>query len=292
MKRKIVKQGAATMMISLPSKWVRKNNLDKGDEIDIEEKDNQIIISNEKISKEKSKAVINVSGLGILVNRTLISLYIKGYDELEINFSEPDEVKDFQKRVINELIGFEIIKQSQKSFTVRDITGVSDQNIDDIIRRIFLIIDSMAEELEIAIDKKQSMDPVIETDTSINKFVNFSLRILNKKGYTEYNKTPQIYSIISHLEETGDIYKKIARELKETKKYPKEILPIIKELRSFVNMFKDLLFKFNREDSLKLAKKYEHIKKLIDNKDLISFYLYEINETIIRMNNYLLAISV
>ena len=33
MKRKLVKQGAGTMMISLPTKWIKENNLDKGDEV-------------------------------------------------------------------------------------------------------------------------------------------------------------------------------------------------------------------------------------------------------------------
>ena len=36
MKRKVVKQGKSTLMISLPSKWVKDNNINRGDEIDLQ----------------------------------------------------------------------------------------------------------------------------------------------------------------------------------------------------------------------------------------------------------------
>ena len=37
MKRKIVKQGSATMTISLPATWIKKFNLKVGDELEIDE---------------------------------------------------------------------------------------------------------------------------------------------------------------------------------------------------------------------------------------------------------------
>ena len=40
MKRKIVKQGKATMTVSLPSKWIKNNNINNADEVDIEEIEN------------------------------------------------------------------------------------------------------------------------------------------------------------------------------------------------------------------------------------------------------------
>jgi phosphate uptake regulator len=291
MKRKIVKQGAATMMISLPSKWIKKNKLEKGDEINLEEKENDILISTEKALKEKSRSIINISGLSPLVNRTLISLYIKGIDELEVNFDDKKEIEDFQKQVINELLGFEIIKQSQKTIVIKDITGFAEQDFDDLIKRIFLILDSMAEELLLAAEKKQSMDPVIETDSSVNKFVSFCLRILNKKGYKEQAKTPQVYAIISGLEEIGDVYKKVEKELQKNNKISSEELNTLHEIREFLNNFKDLFFHFNREKSVKFAKEYEHIKKKIIQKNLIDFDLYQLNESIIKLLGYVLVIS-
>lgn len=290
MKRKLVKQGAATMMISLPAKWIKKFELKKGNEIDIEEKDNNLIIKAEKSFEKENKAEINVSGYSPLVNRMLVALYIKGIDELEVKFSNPGEIKDFQKRVINELLGFEIIKQSQKSFLIKDITRTEKQEIDEVIRRILLILDSMAQELVTAIEKKQDMVPIIEIDASINKFVNFCLRILNKKGYKEFKKTSQIYGIVSSLEEIGDLYKKIAREASKHKA-SKEQANIVKETIKSLNIFKNLFFNFDKKIAVEFAKKYESIKRKIKGKSIVDFYLFQLNDTIIKMNNYLLVIS-
>lgn len=276
------------MMISLPSKWIKANKLDKGSEVDVEEKANEIIIKT-ITAKRENKAIIEVSNYSPMVNRLISSLYIKGIDELEVKFKEKNEVKDFQKRVINELLGFEIIKSGQNSFTLKDITGSEAQEIDELIKRIFFILDSMAQELIIAIKEKQDLSPIIDIDESVNKFVNFCLRVLNKRGYKDYKKTPQIYGIVSALEEIGDLYKKIAIEAKH--KSIKEYLLIIRDLQDSLKLVETLLFSYNKEKEIELAKKYDSIKrKPINGK--IDFYLYELNETIIKMNNYLLVISI
>ena len=38
MKRKVIKLGRATLVASLPSRWVNANNIEPGDEIDLEER--------------------------------------------------------------------------------------------------------------------------------------------------------------------------------------------------------------------------------------------------------------
>jgi len=290
MKRKLVKQGAATMMISLPAKWIKQNKLDKGDEIDLEEKDRNLIISTEKI-KGGTKEVVDISGMLPLVNRTIMSYYIKGVDELEVKFKEREEIQDFQKRVINELLGFEIIKQSQKSFLLKDIAGTELQDIDSIIKRLIFIIDSMIEELIEAIDNNQDIQPVIEIDSSINKFANFCLRMLNKKGYKKLDKTSQIYSVVSLLEEIGDLIKRIAISIENKEKVEKNNLNILKLIKQQINLFKQLFFNFEKKELINFAKNYEQIKSNIKGKTKIDLYLHELNDTIIRLNNHLLIIS-
>lgn len=292
MKRRLVKHGASTMMISLPSKWIKNFNLGKGDELDVEEKGKELIITTEKELEQKNKAVIDITGYSPLVNRIMISLFVKGLDELEVKFKDKREIEDFQKRVINELLGFEIMKQTNNSLLLRDISGVQLQEVNDIIKRIFFIIDSMAEELVIALEKDQSLDPVIDTDTSVNRFCHFCLRILNKKGYTEFNQTPQVYGIVSRIEEAGDIIKRIAKDSKKIKPR-KEYIEIIKDLKSQIKLFKDLFFSHEKKELIKFSKDYEKIKekiKQIKQKTLIDFHLFDLNETIIKMNNLLMVI--
>ena len=48
MRRKVIKQGPSTLMVSLPSKWVKNKNIKRGDEINLFEQGEDIIISLEK----------------------------------------------------------------------------------------------------------------------------------------------------------------------------------------------------------------------------------------------------
>lgn len=290
MKRKIVRQGAATLMVSLPAKWARDHGLDKGDEVVIDEDNQTLIIRTEESSKKEYKAKINVSDLAPLTNVVLIDLYIKGVDELEVIYDKPEILKKYQLSTINELIGFEIIKQTHNSILLKDISD-ENQNIDELIKRIFFILDSMIEELVEAIEKKQSLDPIIDIDTSVNKFANFCLRIINKKGYPEIKKSAHIYSIVRQLEEIGDDYKSIAKAIRDKEKPDKNQVAVLKQSRLQLQYFKDALFNFNMENALKFARKYEDIKTMIKEKNRIDFLLHRLNHSIIQMNHPLLVMN-
>jgi phosphate uptake regulator len=291
MRRKLVKQGNATLMISLPSKWVKENNLDKGDEIILNEHGKDLIINTEEIKKEKLNYDLNIKNLYPLINRKATSLYIKGVDELEIHFENIKEIEDFQKRCLPELLGFEIIKQTQKSILVKDVTGVSNQDIDEFIRRIFLILDSMFDELIASLEKRTSTKLVVEIDSSINKFVNFSLRLLNKKGYKDISKNSQIYTIISRLEEIGDSLKSIAREFEKNKNVDKNQTNILKKLKESLEKLKELFFDFDTEKAVSFSKRFEEINKKINRDNSFNCHLHDLNLIIVKVINHLLVIN-
>ena len=114
MKRKIVKQGAATLMVSLPSKWCKQFSIEKGDEVNMEATDSNLIISPKEI-KIKSETEVTLTGLTESFIKTLIvNTYRMGYEKIKVNFSS-----DFQFRVLQEviktgLVGFDVIKKEKK----------------------------------------------------------------------------------------------------------------------------------------------------------------------------------
>lgn len=279
-------------MISLPSKWTQRFGINKGDEINIDEKDKALIISKDEINEEKKVAKINVSGWSPLINRILLSYFFKGYDEVEVHYSHPDEVKKFQKEIVNsELLSWEIIRQSNKMFVVKDLTGSEIGGIDDIIQRILFMLDTMIGELIEALEKKNDLQTVIETDKVVNRFTYYCLRLLNKKGYKEFEKTPQIYGIITIFEEIGDLLKEIA-VLGKKSRIIKEDITVLKEIKNSLIIFKELINNFNKDSAIKLGNNYEKIKKSINKKSEIEFLLHDINENIIRMNNNLFVMNI
>jgi len=99
MKRKLVKQGAATLMISLPAKWLKRFKLGKGDEIDVDEEGSRLVISKKgaKVGKETEINLTRQTETGI---RTLITnAYRSGFDVVNVKFENEEHVPDIAKEL-------------------------------------------------------------------------------------------------------------------------------------------------------------------------------------------------
>ena len=60
MKRKVIKLADKTSVVSLPSKWIKNYKVEKGDELDLEEIGNSILIKPSKQQTEIKKIEINI----------------------------------------------------------------------------------------------------------------------------------------------------------------------------------------------------------------------------------------
>ena len=61
--RKVIKQGHNTLTVTLPSKWVKSRDIKPGDDINIKEKDNGLLITSEKClesNKSDIKSILSV----------------------------------------------------------------------------------------------------------------------------------------------------------------------------------------------------------------------------------------
>ena len=285
MKRKAIQLANQTLVVSLPSKWVKEQGIKKGDEIDIEEKGRELIINSSGLSEKENSIEIDISGLDSLVNRSILGLYVSGLDEIKLKFKDPKTIDKIQREIMNALIGFEIVSQEKNSCVIRCISQDSGMEFDSLLKRIFILIKSMGEEMIESLNKKdENLNHIIFTDHNINRFSNFCLRYLNKKGYKDQRKTTAVYSIIQGLEHLGDAYKKIAREITEKKIKPsKEIIEIINDLSSQFDEYFSLFYKFNYEKVKLIAQRYNEINLKIHKmkSSEISFFLNEFNRIIV-----------
>jgi phosphate uptake regulator len=263
MKRKIIKQGAGTMTVSLPTKWVKKNNLKQGSEVEIEEKDNNVVISSEKIDVSRTFEM-NTSTKKIMTYRTMQNAYNLGYDEIKINFDDP-RILEKIKKTANELIGFEIVHESNKSCTLKELTGIQQLEFDQIFRRLFRIINGMAEDGLAAVEQndKAGIDNVVSRDLEVNKFSNLCIRYLNKMGHPFYTKTSTYVVICNNLEVIGDGYKELFVLLKNSKN-SKQYTDIIKKVNILFSKCYEFSFELKDSKANEMADLYEKLKKELE----------------------------
>lgn len=217
MKRRVVKHGPATYIVSLPSNWVKKYDIKKGDEIDIEENGNTLVINSKSVTKEFSIKK-DMSGLPPrYVDRFLARAYQKGYDKINIIHNDL-ELLDAIKNKIPELMGYEVMEQNDKTCLIVSISNRLNIDFENSLRRAFLIVKEMIKETKGFYIENKSLElgNIYLKDLEVNRMCYFCLRQINKKEYINKEDTREyhiLYYLIEVLEDLGDSIKSLANYL-------------------------------------------------------------------------------
>lgn len=322
-KRKIIQQGHNTLTITLPKLWCEKHNISPQEELEVTEQGeilNLIPPRNVKLPDVS----LDVRGLTpIIIWRYVVSAYRNGYDEFKIYFDNPSDKKRYSafsyntinflyphekskelvlspieviQLAVNRCPGIEIIDQKENWCVIKEMGETTYKEFDNALRRIFLLLNSMSEDITSAIKGTTNFDSLKNihmVDTNIDRFTDFCLRVLNKKGYINYRKTNTMYSILFLLEMVGDELKKVAVHLIETKKITPKGQELFKVVSEKVRLIYTLFYNFNKDSCLQIyqnySKNHSYTEELFssfnnDEKEIlhhlkkINVYLYSLTE--------------
>ncbi|MEI6731337.1 MAG: AbrB/MazE/SpoVT family DNA-binding domain-containing protein [archaeon] len=287
MKRKIIKQGHNTLTVTLPSDWAKSLNIKAGDEIDVVEKENTLVINGNHTQTCK-KAVIDIRDFSIpMLWRYFQSAYRAGCDEIKIIYDPKSRKyedayhyyttqfdyakfgeKTIQKPVVvmirevmNRFVGMEIVETGEDYCVVKEMGDITTKEFDNTLRRIFLIVMQLFERIGEAVDKNQVNDPglckeIHSIDLTIDKFVDYCSRILNKIDLNiPSHRKPLIFSSLFMLEMVGDEFKYIGKHMALAKKPVKEVLPLFKKVREHFEQYYHLYYTFSREKAIEFGNK-------------------------------------
>ena len=277
MERKVVQHGPSTLMISLPSKWVKKKGLKKGDELDVEQKENNLIISLDK-RKQKTEINLDLSSLEESSVRTILTnIYRLGYDKITINYQNNKILEIIKTLVEKNLLGFEITEKTATGCKIESITEPAMDQFENIFSKVLINIDELFAILEETFTgQKRDFEDI---DRKIQQFDNFCRRVLVKNSLFENNflqwtfhselihATREIYHLLNYLSYSKVKISKYEFEmLKETKK----VFEIIRE--SYNKRDIHLLEKVHElEKEATYRKGYEALKKT--ENSIIVFHL-------------------
>jgi len=296
MKRRVVKHGTSTLTISLPVQWVKKFEIKQGDELDVEERGNRIIIKpyDELIEKE---IVININGKENIPKRMIMRYYIAGYNKIKIKYKHLESRAFISNLIRTYLMGFEIVEQGDDYFILKNIARGIEEEFDVMLNRLSIITISSLKDLHDAFLKNDLtiLRDISSSEMNVNKIYLFCRRMLNLIGHKE--KSPiNLGIIIKYYECIMDSINYLSLyAIENNVKVSKDIIKYVKNLLTYSEIFhkslntdKTINFSEMKELEIKLSDdKYPLMEKCSVHERVIVSYLIEIHGILHHMSGEL-----
>ncbi len=192
MKRKLISQGKGGLTLCIPKKWADKRSLHAGNEVDIDEKGDFLLVS----STVKSKSEISINFDKDETKQVIIAVthcYRLGFDKIEINGEKT--ILEIVKKTTPLLLGFDITSEKKNRIIIENLSEPSDEKFDVMLRRIFLIIKEMGNmESNISYQRNQ-----------LDRLCFFCKRTITKK-INSFDNPMALWELITYLMAIGHGY--------------------------------------------------------------------------------------
>lgn len=183
MKRSLILMGGKTYVISLPSQWIKKHGLKKGQELEVNEDISSITISAGALKNEEKSLSIEYSEN---CREKLIKAYQLGYDTIKLTGRISSERL---QQEANFLPGFEIISAGKGYSILKCISEPNNRNFDALLSRAFLLLSG---------DRKSAL-----------RLISMCKRCISKNGFKRFNQSLVTYNLLCDMEKAASGHKPI-----------------------------------------------------------------------------------
>jgi|SRR3989344_2446142 len=278
--RRLISFGNSSYVISIPKNWLAKNGLNKGDFVYCAENgNNELILTPQQKEVKKALRTVNLNiGKKVFkeVRREFLSYYIDGYDVINVQSQLHLKYSNELRDIIRDITTMDIVEQNKKMIIAKDFLNIEKISLEDLTRRMDLIIRSMIEDSKQynrnKIAKVNSMD--VEVNRITFMLFRFIKKALNDSNLAKlFGLTPEdllgLWLLASNLERVADEIKRIARFLRLlniTKKEFEDIMVIysmvekeyLTAMKSFYNKDKELALSVaaNKDRIIEICNKF------------------------------------
>ena len=255
MQRKVIKQGNNTLTITLPKKWVDRVGVKVGDELQVIEDKGVLQIGKEQQEVEKEAQVTLQPPLRF-ASRKIFSLFRRGYDTIHVSSSNP-EVLRAVSRWTNTMMGFDIIRQTEKGCVIKRIAKIDVKEFEQLLRRLFLVTITLAKDSYEAIVQQRysALEEIKQLESTQNKLYVTCQYMLQKQGLAIAEDPYSYYLLLKKLEEIGDQLKYVCSSLASTKperKIGSEVLSVYQKTISQLELFHRFFYSFHEQEGIAL----------------------------------------
>jgi len=264
MRRKVNKVGQNTLTLSLPNKWVKEQNIKKGDELEVKINQNQLCISKDEETALPQKEIsINLTEADKTIVRSILGAYYqKGYDLIRVTF-EDDKIFKAIKEAVNTLIGFEIVDRTSNNCVIKSYLMEAPEELSNVMNKLINITKTLQQMVkeDYINGKYERLEDIEEYRFSGWKLRDLSMRIISKKNISRESKHEYL-TLLWTLEKINRNYKRLYCALKDNNfKKNQKILVYYDKVSEFYDFFSRCLLKKDVKNSEHINKEHDKLVK-------------------------------
>lgn len=245
MKRKLTKQKSA-YTVTLPINWVRENNLNGSDEIEVTEQGNDILVSGSPNVKRATKELSFTNEKEHFIRILIENEYLRGTHELKINYNSSKTFSIIEK-VVDNLIGFEVTEVTENKCIVSETAMATEKEFESLLKRL---LQSISSGIEFMIEtfSKNNFEDIKTIEKIMDNTRKFSLfcrrvihtsRIVTRQNETFFDLLHERLVILNY--ENYFMFLRLSKMKKE--KINKDVLDFYNEVKKTYGLFKEMLIK-------------------------------------------------
>ncbi len=197
--RKVQITGGSTYIVSLPPTWIKTNQIKKGSTVTIETLgDSLTLFPNERKKREIIKELEITGNLSNdLLPRTLVSLYISGFDTLIVRSESyiSQEIKNIVKKFSRLVMGVEIFEESAKALTLQNVLDSESFPLSTALRRMIMNVQLMVNDTSKALESMEPelMENIIGRDDDVDRY---HFYIMKEISIGKYEGNDTVFNLI------------------------------------------------------------------------------------------------
>lgn len=160
--RKVQITGGSSFVITIPKEWAKANNLKKNDPLGLMTQPDGTLLVTSKITGDEKLKVKELEVQDPIVpshlTRLLIGAYIAGFNIIVVKAKRASApaVRSIVREYTHMTIGQEIVEETPATITVKDLLNPAEMPLEKTIRRMYIIVKSMHEDVMAALLKRST----------------------------------------------------------------------------------------------------------------------------------------
>ena len=290
--RRLQKIGSS-ILVSLPKDWIDANNLDKGNEVEIETGQDSISISANKELRPTKELIISYplpKEENIVADIT--GAYLLGFGIIEINSKSiiPGKDREEIRNSMRRLVGMEIIEEDASNINMQFLLDATTLNPEKILKRMSSIAIGMYDDVSNGLisDDKSNLQSLSKRDVEVNRQYFLLVRLIRStlvdkrlaNAFNLENIDVLDYRVAANiLENAGDSIVELSNSIYNTslsKEHSKKIYNVVNDFSKLAEKSIDAFTKPDRLlaiEAISLHKQYEEklslLRNTLDNKKQI-----------------------